>query len=132
MRKLLSLVLWIPLFCSGQEHPFINPGQLLSFGTASNRTASIASGDVDGDGDLDVITAEGRHWPTANFIFYNVGNGRFRTARTLDAEWSSCYAAEPGDLDGDGDLDIITGNDRHPNIWYRNDGQGLFERVGAV
>lgn len=98
----------------------------MSLGTGEYRTASVASGDIDGDGDTDVVTAEGRHWPTPNFIFYNVGNGVFRTSRILDEEWSSCYAAELGDLD------IITGNDRHPNIWYRNDGKGTFERAGAV
>ena len=73
----------------------------MSFGAEENRTASIAAADLDGDGDLDVVTAEGRHWPAANYVFYNIGNGAFRTSRVLDSEWSSCYAAELGDMDGD-------------------------------
>ena len=31
-------------------------------------TAGIAIGDIDGDGDLDMIEANGRHWPQASYV----------------------------------------------------------------
>jgi hypothetical protein len=36
------------------------------------------------------------------------------------------------DLDGDGDLDIVTGNTYVGSAWYRNNGQGVFSSGGSV
>ena len=52
--------------------------------------------------------------------------GRFNTARRLGQDWTTSYAAPLADLDGDGDLDVVVGNDDVPNQVFWNDGRGRF------
>ena len=99
-----------------------------TLGEAMERTASLSIGDLDGDGDLDIVVANGRHWPGQNRVFVNTGAGVFAAARNLDAELSTTYAAALADLDGDGDLDAVVGNDRRPSYVLFNDGSGHFVR----
>lgn len=40
----------------------------LELGYGKDRTSSISSGDIDSDGDIDLIIANGRHWPGQNKI----------------------------------------------------------------
>lgn len=103
-----------------------------TIGDAAERTASMSLGDLDGDGDLDLVVANGRHWPGQNHIFRNdlgkQDQGLFATQLPLGSEQSTTYATELGDMDGDGDLDVVVGNDRQPSYMMRNDGQGQFVR----
>ena len=69
-------------------------------------------GDVDGDGDLDVVMR-------ANHVWINDGKGQFQRGTIPKDDPSS--ALELADLDGDGDLDLIT----NAEVWL-NDGQGHF------
>ncbi len=100
-------------------------------GTNEDRSASLAFGDVDADGDLDVVVANGRHWAQQNEVFVNNGAGFFGLARPLGDERATSYAAPLADLDGDGDLDAAVGNDRVRNMIYLNDGDGRFAAAGA-
>jgi len=43
----------------------------------SERTANASLGDLDGDGDLDIVLAKGRHWPLVDLVLLNDGKGRF-------------------------------------------------------
>ena len=103
-----------------------------SLGTAVERTASISVGDVDSDGDLDLVVANGRHWAGQNKIFLNNGRGSFRDERKLGSKQSTTYAAALADLDGDGDLDAVVGNDRAASHVFTNDGKGRFVRGAQV
>ncbi|WP_419162229.1 FG-GAP repeat domain-containing protein [Candidatus Palauibacter sp.] len=110
---------------SGQERTFRPLGPL---GAASHLTASVNLGDVDGDGSLDVVVANGRHWPEQNRIFLNDGRGGFTLARRLGDEEDGTYAAPLADFDGDGDLDLVLANrDGGANAIQWNDA-GAFDR----
>lgn len=102
----------------------------LVLGVDSNKTASVRVGDLDGDGDSDVVVANGRHWPQQNFAHLNQGQGRFTVSRPISDDRSTTYACELADLDGDGDLDIATGNDMAPCQLFLNDGTGKFSLKG--
>jgi hypothetical protein len=107
---------------------------MFSFGTTKHRSASISLGDINNDGKIDAIIANGRHWSETNYIFYNSGKG-FNVMRPLDDLSSTSYAAELVDLDNDGDLDIVEINDNAPHRIYLNNGSGRFtfhSEVGAV
>jgi imidazolonepropionase-like amidohydrolase len=103
----------------------------LIFGTYEERTASIGIGDVDNDGDMDVVIANGRHWPGQNRIFFNNGSGKFSVSKALGIESSTSYSTELADFDNDGDLDIAVGNDMAPNNLFINDGEGNFTKTGT-
>ncbi len=78
-------------------------------------------GDVDGDGNLDILTGEQGKWtkerntldhPDASaWILYGDGQGNFRPV--LLAKGEGWHDSKLADLDGDGDLDIL----QHPYAW---------------
>jgi hypothetical protein len=63
---------------------------------------------VDGDGDLDLVIARGRHWPLTDLVLMNDGAGHFAPAAELPGAADRTYTAGLADLDGDGDLDIVS------------------------
>lgn len=68
-------------------------------------TISIALGDLDGDGDLDIFEA---NFIDHDNVFLNDGNGNFAdTHQFLGSGLRRTRDAAIGDLDGDGDLDAM-------------------------
>ena len=48
-------------------------------------SANASLGDLDGDGDLDIVLAKGRHWPLVDFILLNDGAGGFEQRHEVGA-----------------------------------------------
>lgn len=100
--------------------------------------AVVTPADVDGDGDVDLVLGIVRG---ANRLLLNDGTGVFTDVP--DAFPALPYQPRGlamGDLDGDGDLELLVVNDRidefppdpgQPNALYRNDG-GVFTDVSDL
>jgi len=92
--------------------------------------------DIDGDGILDVTFAQ----TTENRIGWirNTGGGVFAAPTLIADTLQGVRKVTPADLDGDGDLDLVSMSDdpvfmdvNSSIVWYENDGSGNFP-VGRV
>lgn len=90
---------------------FSDSGQRL--GTASTNQAGL--GDIDHDGDLDVVTA---HVSLPSEIWINQGAGLFERSRQTLGQINSPHLGL-GDLDDDGDIDLFLIRYAEPdNVWF--------------
>lgn len=90
------------------------------------QTDSLAWGDCDGDGDLDLAVGNGGYaGPQQSRLYINNGDGSF-TGRD-EFGFADTAAVAWGDCDNDGDLDLAVGNwgGDHSRL-YLNDGDGNF------
>ena len=119
---------------------------------ADSETREIDLFDADGDGDLDVALANIRFLrqrPRRNRLLLQTGPLTFEDVSDqvgpdgevrLPADDDNSFDIDPIDLDGDGDLDLITANlddlsgtpADAPYRTYLNDGRGWFRLVTTV
>ena len=135
----LDLILGNGGFLLQQNRLYLNDGtgtftdvtaERLPLVARGDQTLAVALGDVDGDADLDlVIGNQGQQ----NLLYLNDGTGTFTdaTAGRLPLAVDNTYSVVLGDVDGDTDLDIVTG-EFGQNHLLLNDGDGTFTDVTAA
>ena len=108
------------------------PSSLTALWTSADTdsTISVAWGDWDGDGDLDLAAG----CNGTNRVYENDGLG---LVSSLVSAWTSAdaditFSLAWGDWDGDGDLDLAAGNYGGANRVYSNDGLGLASSLTSV
>ena len=86
---------------------------------------SVYAGDVDGDGDTDVLGAaalddEITWWENT------LGNGTIWSKHTIDDAFDTTASVHAADVDGDGDIDILGAaeSDREITWWENTEGNG--------
>jgi hypothetical protein len=91
---------------------------------ASNAT-SLCTADIDGDGDLDVISTS--YLANGKIIWYKNTDGLGNFGNQQNITTNSSGAIYATDIDGDGDMDLLSSRYTEIN-WYENtDGLGDFE-----
>lgn len=120
---------------SAYVHIFLNDGggallwsRSVFTGNEAIRPKGIAAGDIDGDGDVDLCTANSATLSGRGVsVLLNDGTGGFSLdAAILEAGFHP-FAVALGDLDGDEDLDLIVANSGSDNLSvFLNLGGGTF------
>ncbi|MFZ5917183.1 MAG: invasin domain 3-containing protein [Chloroflexota bacterium] len=126
-KIILSSLILFPLLLAVQGSvwaaiPFDGTGHIV--GTQAARFWTIASADLDGDGDLDLITGSDSHAGYELIAWQNDGTP-FQDGWSQQniGDLSTVYGIAVGDLDNDGDLDIVSGQDSAPRLLaWQNDG----------
>ena len=91
----------------------------------STRTLGAAAADLDGDGDLDLVTGD---VGVSNHIYINDGSGKF----TLPAKWQ-IYSKDDtrgfalADFTGNGEIEIYVANFGRDQIYVRNKARGFWQ-----
>jgi len=87
-------------------------------------TRSIAVGDLNDDGHLDIVVA---NYGEVNLLYFGGGDGTFGAGIPLSPHSHNTQDIGLGDLNGDAYPDIIEGNSNQSNCFYTNKGDGSFQ-----
>jgi len=123
-----STVAW---FKNTEGQGLFGPEQVISSNTSF--ASSIHAADLDGDGDLDVLAGASGQVQIA-WHENTDGLGSFGMAQALTTEALSVTHVHAVDLDGDGDMDVLSSSFSDAKIaWYENtDGLGMFGQQNAI
>jgi hypothetical protein len=150
---------WIDIFCCDDNAPShiylndgagnLNPSTIIDFDiTPGSAVTSDDSGnygsvftDFDNDGDMDLYIAKCRQVSTSttdprriDVLFVNDGNNNYTNmASTYGVAngWQT-WTASFGDLDNDGDLDLVATNHDHESQIFENDGTGHYTDITSA
>lgn len=92
----------------------------------------VHSADLDGDGDMDIISAS--YYQGRLAWYENVdGLGSFGPQLIISNDFLGIRYAYSADMDGDGDIDVLSASLLDGKIfWFRNDGEGNFSEGSVI
>jgi hypothetical protein len=113
-------------------------GATLQFGVDTGQNSTVALGDLDGDGDLDTIAGE----IYGTFVYFGGFSAvsQFLTSSAtqplVGVDVGSFPTPSLGDLDADGDLDLVSGRQSGDFVYFENTGSAAVPafilRTGAA
>jgi hypothetical protein len=90
-------------------------------------TKAVSAVDLDGDGDLDVLSTSSGYGTDRTVWWENLGGASFSGTQYIDAWNHAVVDHAVSDVDGDGDLDVFIANQAEDQIaWVENLGGGSF------
>jgi hypothetical protein len=106
--------------------------EIVPLETIADTSSNASIGDLNGDGNPDIVLVKGRHWPMASLVFFGDGKGHFTPGPALPSKDAKSYSAPLADMTGSGHLDMILSNDKpDPNLILLNDGKSHFTIGGT-
>ena len=95
--------------------------------TNANQATSVYATDIDGDGDMDALSASQDDDKIAWYENTD-GQGNFGSQQIITTNADKAISVYAIDIDGDGDMDVLSASQYDNKIaWYENtDGQGNF------
>lgn len=91
----------------------------------------LATGDLDGDGRLDVVAGTSGSSSNPIYVYWNDGDGEFSADEVPNGP--DLRAIDIGDLDGDGHLDIVAGSSSDSAVrWIRGTGTRTLAPVEVI
>jgi len=113
---------------AGQGADFTRGTQIVT--SAAPTAQSVYAADVDGDGDMDVLSASGYYGKIE--WYQNNGNNQF-TALTISTNAGFASSVFAADVDGDGDMDVLSASKYDDKIaWYENNGTAIFSEEHII
>lgn len=88
----------------------------VGIGFGSYRSAGITLGDIDSDGDIDVVESNFQRPGDFNVVYFNDGEGNLIDSKQPVDPHGNSFCTALGDIDGDGDLDMVIGNSGYNTI----------------
>jgi|GEM_PF-2879622 len=100
-----------------------------NLGPQADSTYSVAVGDVNNDGNPDVVVGNDGQ---PNRVYLGNGDGTFTLYGNVSGEVATTYSIVLGDLNHDGYLDLVTGNFDRMSKVYQGIGNGAFMERDAI